>query len=67
MNHYTISNTKVDILLIGMSYNCDIVKQYESNDRLHHIVDCIDSETGKQTDPAVARNTYRFYVIRKML
>ena len=33
LNHYTISNPKVDVLLIGMSYNRDIVKRYESDDR----------------------------------
>ena len=49
-----------------MSYNRDIVKQYESDDRLRHILDCIDSQTGKEIDPAVARDTYRCYVMSKI-
>ena len=66
LNDYTISNPKVDVLLIGMSYNRDIVKQYEGDDRVGHISDCIDSQTGKKFDPAVARDTYRCYVMSKM-
>ena len=66
LNHYTISIPKLDILLIGMSYNRDIVKQYQNDDKLLHIADCIDSQTGKKIDPAVARDTYRCHVFKEM-
>ena len=66
VDEYTNDIPKLNILLIGLSYNRDIVKQFENNGDIHHISECIDVETGKQIEAAVARDTYRSYVMSKM-
>ena len=39
---------------------------FENNADKHHISEYIDTETGKPIEPAVARDTYKYYIISKI-
>ena len=60
-----ISSRSINVLLIGLSYNQDLLKQFLASSEIVSISQYTDSN-GRIIDPCVARDTFRCYALEQM-